>query len=66
MVADRLSVALRDQTKQLRVRRDELAAAFAAQRAVLDTTTLTEIADHITEISSGGTAIQREALIEDP
>ncbi|GAA4884649.1 recombinase family protein [Saccharopolyspora cebuensis] len=63
MVADRLP-ALREQTKQLRARRDELAAALDEQPTAPDATTLTEVADHINEIITDGTANQRKALIE--
>ncbi|GAA5110117.1 recombinase family protein [Haloechinothrix salitolerans] len=63
MVADRLP-ALREQTKQLRARRDELAAALDDRPTAPDTATLTEVADHINEIITGGTANQRKALIE--
>ncbi len=63
MVADRLP-ALREQTKQLRARRTELAAAIDEQPTAPDITTLTEVADHINEIITDGTANQRKALIE--
>lgn len=63
LVADRLP-DLRDQTKQLRARRDELAAALDEQPATPDTTTLAEVADHIHEIINSGTPNERKALIE--
>ena len=63
MVADRLP-ALREQTKQLRARRAELAGAIDEQPTAPDLTTLTDVANHINEIITEGTANQRKALIE--
>lgn len=63
LVGPRLA-ELRATSKQLTTRRDELAAALDAEPALPDTATLTEVADHITEIINSGTDQTRKALIK--
>jgi site-specific DNA recombinase len=63
LVGQRLA-QLRATSKQLHARRDELAANLDAEPTVPDTATLTDVADHITEIINSGTDQTRKALIE--
>ena len=63
LVADRLT-QLRAKTKQLRVRRDQLALALDDEPTAPEPATLTEVADHITEIITSGAHNQTKALVE--
>ena len=63
LVADRLT-ELRTKTKQLRIRRDELTLALDDEPTAPEPATLTEVADHITEIITSGTHNQTKALVE--
>ena len=63
LVADRLT-ELRAKTKQLRVRRDELALALDDEPAMPEPATLAAVADHIAEIITSGSHNQVKALVE--
>lgn len=63
LVGQRLA-ELRITIKQLAARRDELAATLDAEPTVPEAGTLTEVAEHITEIIASGTDQTRKALIE--
>ncbi|MBV8541242.1 MAG: hypothetical protein JO364_07270 [Pseudonocardiales bacterium] len=63
LVADRL-IQLRDKTKQLRLRRDELTLTLDDQPTTPNPATLDQITNHITTIINTGSANQRKALIE--
>jgi len=63
LVADRLT-ELRAQTKQLRVRRDELTLALDDEPAMPEPATLAAVADHIAEIITSGSHNQIKDLIE--
>jgi site-specific DNA recombinase len=63
LVADRLT-QLRDKTKQLRIRHDELTLTLDTPPTAPSTATLDQITEHITTIINTGSANQRKALIE--
>ncbi len=63
LVADRL-IQLRDKTKQLRTRHDELTLTIDDHPTAPSPATLTEITNHITKIIKTGSVNQRKALIE--
>jgi site-specific DNA recombinase len=63
LVADRLT-QLRTKTTQLRARRDELTLTLDDEPTTPEPATLTEIANHITEIITSGTHNQTRALVE--
>lgn len=62
-VSSRLTT-LRDTTRQLTARRDELIATIHNAPTLPDPTTLTDIADHITTLIATGSDQTRKALIE--
>jgi hypothetical protein len=63
LVADRLT-QLHTKTTQLRARRDELTLTLDDEPTTPEPATLTQIANHITEIITSGTHNQTEALVE--
>ena len=63
LVAHRLT-QLRTKTTQLRARRDELTLTLDEEPPTPEPATLTQIANHITEIITSGTHNQTKALVE--
>jgi hypothetical protein len=63
LVADRLT-QLRTKTTQLRARREELTRTLDDEPTTPEPATLTQIANHITEIITSGTHNQTKALVE--